>query len=87
METTAFDLLDEPWIRVMTHDRQIRELSLTQALLQSHEYRRLAGAAAGRPPAGGADPRLFGTLARPVLAVPSGAAVLSGAGRGRGDSV
>ena len=43
METTAFDLLDEPWIRVMTHDRQIRELSLTQALLQSHEYRRLAG--------------------------------------------
>ena len=43
METTAFNLLDEPWIRVMTHDRQIRELSLTQALLQSHEYRRLAG--------------------------------------------
>lgn len=43
MEKTAFDLLDEPWIRVMTHDRQIRELSLTQALLQSHEYRRLAG--------------------------------------------
>lgn len=38
-----FNLLEEPWIRVMTDDCAVRECSLTEALLDSHRYRRLAG--------------------------------------------
>jgi len=38
-----FNLLDEPWIRVMTEDCTVVERSLMQVLLNSHRYQRLAG--------------------------------------------
>lgn len=38
-----FCLLDEPWIRVLCADLSVKEISLTDALLSSHEYVRLAG--------------------------------------------
>ena len=37
-----FNLLDEPWIRVMTEDCTVVERSLMQVLLNSHQYQRLA---------------------------------------------
>lgn len=43
MEQMEFNLLDEPWIRVMTEDCTVVERSLMQALLNSHQYQRLAG--------------------------------------------
>ena len=43
MEPIEFNLLEEPWIRVMTEDCTVRECSLTQVLLDSHCYQRLAG--------------------------------------------
>ena len=43
MEPIEFNLLEEPWIRVMTEDCTVRECSLTQVLLESHCYQRLAG--------------------------------------------
>ena len=43
MEQTPFNLLEEPWIRVMTEDCVVRECSLKQVLLDSHKYMRLAG--------------------------------------------
>jgi len=43
MEQIEFNLLDEPWIRVMTEDCMVVERSLTQVLLYSHRYQRLAG--------------------------------------------
>ena len=43
MEQIEFNLLDEPWIRVMTQDCAVCERSLTQTLTQSHEFLRLAG--------------------------------------------
>lgn len=43
MEQTTFNLLEEPWIRVMTEDCVVRECSLKQVLLDSHKYMRLAG--------------------------------------------
>ena len=43
MEQIEFNLLEEPWIRVMKKDCTIEECSLTQALLNSHEYLRLSG--------------------------------------------
>ncbi len=43
MEQIAFNLLQEPWIRVMRQDGSVQECSLTQALLDSHKYQRLAG--------------------------------------------
>lgn len=39
----AFNLLDEPWIRVMMADCSIQEVSLTQALTQAHTFTMLAG--------------------------------------------
>lgn len=42
MEQIEFDLLEEPWIRVMLSDCTVRECSLTQALLDSHKYKCLA---------------------------------------------
>lgn len=42
MKETEFNLLEEPWIRVMEEDCTVRECSLTQALLDSHRYRCLA---------------------------------------------
>lgn len=38
MAETEFNLLDEPWIRVMTKDYEIKEVSLTEVLIHSHEY-------------------------------------------------
>lgn len=35
MSEIEFNLLDEPWIRVMTEDCTVQEISLTQALLDS----------------------------------------------------
>ncbi len=43
MVETEFNLLDEPWIRVMTKEQKIVELSLTDALIHSHEYVDFAG--------------------------------------------
>lgn len=39
----AFNLLDEPWIRVMMADCTIQEVSLTQALTHAHTFTALAG--------------------------------------------
>lgn len=43
MEQMEFNLLDEPWIRVMTEDCTVVERSLMQVLLNSYQYQRLAG--------------------------------------------
>jgi len=43
MAEPEFNLLEEPWIRVMTKDHKIKELSLTDTLIYSHEYVGLAG--------------------------------------------
>ena len=43
MEEIAFNLLREPWIRVMEPDGSVAECSLMQTLLDSHQYLRLAG--------------------------------------------
>ena len=40
MEQMEFNLLDEPWIRVMTEDCTVVERSLMQVLLNSHWYQR-----------------------------------------------
>ena len=45
MAEPEFNLLEEPWIRVMTKDHKIKELSLTDTLIYSHEYVGLAGEA------------------------------------------
>lgn len=39
----AFNLLDEPWIRVMRPDCTVAEVSLRDALVQAHTFRALAG--------------------------------------------
>lgn len=38
-----FNLLDEPWIRLMKPDCSVEEVSLTDALFHAHEYEDLAG--------------------------------------------
>ena len=43
MKEIEFNLLDEPWIRVMKPDCSVIEVSLTDALLYAHEYEDLAG--------------------------------------------
>lgn len=43
MEQIEFNLLREPWIRVMRQDCSVQECSLTEVLLDSHKYLRLAG--------------------------------------------
>lgn len=43
MTDIEFNLLDEPWIRVMTRERKIDELSLPEALIESHKYVDFAG--------------------------------------------
>lgn len=43
MTETAFNLVDEPWIRVMTPDCRVSEVSLMAALVNAHEYQGLAG--------------------------------------------
>lgn len=43
MESQTFNLLDEPWIRVLQPDYTVVEVSLKDALLNAHEYLCLAG--------------------------------------------
>lgn len=43
MKEVEFNLLDEPWVRVLCPDCAVREVSLTDALLHAHEYKALAG--------------------------------------------
>lgn len=43
MAEKEFNLLQEPWVRVMRPDAAVDELSLPQALMQAHAYRALAG--------------------------------------------
>ena len=43
MKEVEFNLLDEPWVRVLCADCTVREVSLTEALLRAHEYKGLAG--------------------------------------------
>lgn len=43
MTEKEFNLLDENWVRVITPDCKIREVSLTDAILHSHEYSDLCG--------------------------------------------
>lgn len=43
MKAMEFNLLREPWIRVMEEDCSISEKSLTDVLVQAHTFQRLAG--------------------------------------------
>lgn len=43
MQEKEFSLLEEPWIAVVGTDDLMKKVSLTQALLQAHEIRDLAG--------------------------------------------
>lgn len=43
MVERAFNLLREPWIRLVRADAKVEELSLCNALLHAHEYASLAG--------------------------------------------
>ena len=43
MESTSFNLLDEPWIRVRTRDGDLAELSLSAVVAEAHTLRDLAG--------------------------------------------
>ena len=43
MKEKDFNLLEEPWIRVLMPDCTVREVSLTDALLHAQEYADLAG--------------------------------------------
>lgn len=43
MAEIAFNLLEEPWVRVLTPECAVREVSLTDALLDAHRYIDLAG--------------------------------------------
>lgn len=43
MQEKEFNLLDEPWIRVITPSLEQKEVSLTEALIHAHEYKCLSG--------------------------------------------
>ena len=43
MKEMAFNLVDEPWIRVMTPDCRVSEVSLLDALVNAHIYKSIAG--------------------------------------------
>ena len=43
MAEKEFNLLEEPWIRVLADDLSVKEVSLTDALVNAHKYRKLAG--------------------------------------------
>ena len=43
MKDRMFNLSDEPWIRVMTADCSVREVSLKDVLTQAHMYKKLSG--------------------------------------------
>ena len=87
MEQMEFNLLDEPWIRVMTEDCTVVERSLMQVLLNSHQYQRLAGELPTQSFPGAADSDVPGDMEGSLLAFPSGASVLSSPGCGGGDEI
>lgn len=43
MKDVEFNLLDEPWVRVLSSDCRVQEISLTDTLLHAQEYTDLAG--------------------------------------------
>ena len=43
MKEIEFNLLEEPWIRVLRPDCRVEEVSLRQVLLQAQAYSDLAG--------------------------------------------
>ena len=43
MQEKEFNLLQEPWIRVITPSLEQKEVSLTDALVHAHEYADLSG--------------------------------------------
>lgn len=43
MEEKEYNLLEEPWIKVLTNDIEHKEVSLTDVLVNAHKYRQLAG--------------------------------------------
>lgn len=43
MSDKSFNLVHEPWIRVVTNSCEEREVSLSELFAHAHEYRRLAG--------------------------------------------
>lgn len=43
MKEPEFNLLDEPWVRVLCRNCAVQEVSLTDALLHAHDYKGLAG--------------------------------------------
>ena len=89
MQEIEFNLLTEPWVRVRLPDNTVQEVSLTDALVHAQEYMDLTGempsGALGSTVGaetfpGAAHPGLSGAVERPLLALPSGAAILAGAG-------
>ncbi|MCR5635875.1 MAG: type I-E CRISPR-associated protein Cse1/CasA [Clostridiales bacterium] len=43
MQEKEFNLLYEPWIRVMDNDCSVKEISLVQAIVDAHKYKGLCG--------------------------------------------
>lgn len=43
MQETEFNLLEEPWIKVITPSLEQKEVSLTDAIIHAHEYKNLSG--------------------------------------------
>ena len=43
MNETEFNLIDEPWIRVMDNSCNVTEVSLKDAIVHAHEYKALSG--------------------------------------------
>ena len=43
MEDIEFNLIDEPWIKVMDNNCHVSEVSLKDALLNAHNYTSLSG--------------------------------------------
>lgn len=43
MDDKKFNLLEEPWVCVMQENGEVKELSLIDALIHAHQYRRLSG--------------------------------------------
>ena len=43
MEKQKFNLLDEPWIKVMTVNNEEKEVSLSEALFEAHRFKCLDG--------------------------------------------
>ena len=43
MQEREFNLLDEPWIKVITPSLEQKEVSLTDSMIHAHEYKDLAG--------------------------------------------